>query len=511
MGLLRRPGPLSVGVIRNAYRRGQHTESLAWSAESNRTVNEGMTTKIMEPILTCKRLQNVSSKDWRILYKHLDLLKREGSHDQALQLAEMVFCKDIDWVPRQLYEKAFTLLAEHPVSTRTHADIGLALFQRYIDLGHMTEYRVDELLETLYRIVYKYNDPFLRYQYLKITQKSPRPIRKLRREALYERLVSLYMATGEIEGAIDVMREAALNGLGLSFHTNEKLLIALLESGDIDFAWEIVYKLHGEGIMYSRTWGLFISYSAKAYHHKALEWAWKTAMIPGNVVLDDWCFLRLMEVGKRHRNYSMVRWAFLRYRQRILASQQAIPTTGKSLVPLIEAHALADQLQPSLEIIERLGEGASDVQLRDIPNFIGLVLKSPQNFSRLEKKFLTLQQKARAVDSVKTLLYNIILETLSRKDMHSALTLYREGQFKFDVSPNEDTILSVIRIACDQRDVLLIDEIISDCQRSKLPVTRRILEPAILSLKQSGITNAANHYLNLMKSLGTQPRPYLTD
>jgi hypothetical protein len=475
------------------------------------TVNEGTTTKIMEPILTCKRLQNVSSKDWRLLYKHLDLLKREGSYDHALQLVEMIFCKDIDWIPRQLYEKSFTLLAEHPTSTRFHADVGLALFQRYIDLGHMTEYRVDELLEVLYRIVYKYNDPFLRYQYLKITQVSPRPIRKLRREALYERLISLHVATGEIEGAIDVMREAALSGLGLSFHTNEKLLIALLENGDIDFAWEIVYKLHGEGVMYSRTWGLFISYAAKAYHHQALEWAWKTAMVPGNVVLDDWCFLRLMEVAKRHGNYSMVRWAFLRYRQRILASEQTIPTTGKSLAPLIEAHAFADQFQPALEIIERLGEGASDLQLRDIPNFIDLILKSPQNFSRLEKKFLNLQQKAWAVDSVKTLLYNIILEALSRKDMDSALTLYREGQFKFDVSPNEDTILSVIKIACDQKDVLLMDEIISDCQRSKLPVTRRILEPVILSLKQSGITNAANHYLNLMKSLGIHPRPYLTD
>lgn len=493
--------------------RSQH--SLTWTGEQTGTSTQqddgDNSAAILQPFQN--DIKQIPRKNWRLLFKHIERLRNEESHGDAINIGQMIFSKEsnINSIPREFYEQIFYTLSGHSI-TKENADFGLDIFEKYIEQEHLNESRAPALLEVLYRTIAKHNDPFMRFRYLKITQNtSSKLTTKSKKEALYERLIALYIGTGELEGAIDVMREAAQNGMGLPFHTNEKLMIALLENGDIDFAWEIVYKLHGQGTVFSRTWGLFISYAAKGYHYLPLEWAWKTAIIPGNVVLDDWCFLRIIEVGKRNGDYSMVRWAFLRYRQRILASGQSIPSTGKTLVPLIEAHALAEEVPPGLEVIERIGESASDISLRDIPEFLKLVTKSQTNFNLLEKKFYELKKNPRSVDAVKTLLYNMLLKVLSGVDMESALSLYRDGQFKFDVAPNEDTIVCIMKIARNQADVLLIDEIISDCKIAKIPLTRRILEPLVISLQERGSTDAAQYYLDLMKSLGIHPRAYLTN
>uniref|UniRef100_A0A060TAK8 ARAD1B01210p n=1 Tax=Blastobotrys adeninivorans TaxID=409370 RepID=A0A060TAK8_BLAAD len=450
-------------------------------------------------------------KDKRKFFAHIALMRSKGRHMKALSIGYRVLREHMDSASRPIFEEMLLCIGDMKQPSTLHGELALHLFEQSILRRQTRLSQPDQWLEeVLYGIMTRINNPVLVWKYSNAIDKH---YAKARIDAkLVEHRLRLLLGVGEIEQLVDLLRESTALEVKLSGDICEVILVALLQLREMDFALEVMhYVYHSQyRTVFARSWGMFISYAAQERHYPSLKWAFKAAIIPGSIVLDDGTYKRIMDVASQNGGYKLVRWAFLRHCQRLEATGQVVNTSGTAMVPLIEAHVVARQLKPALELIDRLGHSASEVRLTDIPQFCRAVRNSKKKLRIVYKAYERARRDGAVSDSTKTLLFNIVLKGLSRRGRRAeAVRFYREAMKRLDVFPNEDTMFTIMSTAIVTRDKQLVTECLQACARYNIPLSRRMLEPLILFYSVVGRPQQALHLQKIMASKGIHRLPYL--
>jgi pentatricopeptide repeat protein len=447
--------------------------------------------------------------DWECIVSRLDEYKDQKKYLESIQLARNTVGQQHGNVPKDVYENLLQTICQGATkhTRRTSAELGFVLVDEMIRQGYMVPFH---LLEGLYKIVNNLGNPFLRYKYMVVTGEVFLPSGRDRKKFLNQ-VILLHISSGDIEGALFSLREMALANAGklrLPYHLYEILLLATLQYEDMDFSLQIMQYLYSAHQIYARTWGLFISTACRVGHYHSLEWAWKTAGIPGRAVVDDWSYLKMIEIGRTNGDYQMARWALLRSRRRKEAlGNQDTTNPIAQFTSLIEAHARTGDIGTAFRIIERMHEGASKVRLRDVPELVKTL-----NHNHVDKAyglFMKISKEPTTKGQVKTLIFNVICGALIGSP-EILMAFFQKCQAEHIVKCDEDTMLCLLQMSRNQRDGLLTRQVFYDCNILGISPTRRMFELAISTMWEIGDENAARYYLDEMKSHGFTPREWLT-
>ncbi|CAN6642709.1 hypothetical protein TRVA0_019S01552 [Trichomonascus vanleenenianus] len=558
------------GVARGPLMR----RSLSRSASRAYEMAESPSASI-SPDKTTSEMARLSKKQWKQAVKDIRDSRFGKTYSQGVEVAtEAAQRANLSALPKVYLEETMALLSEyHP--TKEHAELMGVLFDAYVANGYAEQVPDTKgllnLVKGLYNCVVDHADPVLVYKYKTLTQRINLPSYAIE---LYRNLLSLFMASGDLEGAITVLQEATELGYAVPYHTQEALLISLLDCGEIEVSWNIMYALHSSGRVFSRTWGLFINSAIRAYHYPALDWAFKNAIIPGSVVLDDWSFEQMAEIASRNGDHAMVRWALLRAKNRheairsihrhslrsehhnvtnatnatnltkagtTNASNTSIgqgifdidaryfeskrgkkkdcsselmdgnDASASSFVPLIEAHAKAQELAPALDILERLRENASDISISQLPELIALISKHRSTLEKTTVRLTDLSKDPHIPSSTKTLLFNIIIAAIARLDAFAAVQFYKQSLIALELWPNEDTITFLVSISASKKDPLLTDELLDDSAKFDIALSHKILASAVLGYLDQNLPDTARVYYNSMLDNNIQPKQFISD
>jgi hypothetical protein len=455
------------------------------------------------------------TKQWRRFVQHLKYLRTEGKHAQALAVGKVILQNEQFRAPRLIYEEILQSLVDIDPTPKS-IELTFLVLDRFIELQEMNSkdyYISNGIMNKLYNKVLSQGNVFYNYKYLSVYECLTKN-QTLDTDQLYEQLVRLSLSSGELEIMLEKVRDVNIARKLLPYDLNEIVMIALLESGDVEFAYQMILHLYSQEDLFARTWGIFISHAAKIYHYPAIKWAWKSGMISGRVVLDDWTYQRLADIGRRHGDHDLVRWSFLRLKRRkqVLGLEQNTTESIETMViPLIEAYAKNGDVQSIADIIFKLRHFAHEVKLKHIRQVVDCFKPTDKVFTQLSEWFVEICQHPNTPEAVKALVFNIILAALTKHDSDIALQFYRESRLNFNITANEDTILVALQIAQQLSDGLLVDEIFTDCKAYGIPMTKQIYIKTIEVYHSVGEDLQISKCIESMKNDGMKVPRYLTE
>lgn len=458
---------------------------------------------VLTKLVNVKNLDEIEHNEWKSVLQHMTNLKIQKEYSKVLSIGQCIFAKKTGVIKRGVYDTLFSTLAECHQTTKQHSELAMLLMEKYIEHGYTSGRSQNpiKVLDQLCKVLVNASDPLLKYRYFQLTQTlTSLPKSKNTVARLYENQLKLCISSGEFEQAILIIKEAALNGFSLFYHLNEIVFLTLLENGDIDYAWEMLNRMDKMDAIYARTWGLFITHAADQYHYEALKWAYKTAAIPGSVVLSDWCYQRMTDVGVRNGDYEMVRWCNIRMKRRKDVFYQSLDEKDSFYyIPVIEAHAASGEIEPAFEILERMRESAEQVQVRHFPQLIDSLLNQ-QALTTATNMFITIVDKGTCTESVKTLLMNILVKSTLLLNPSVGLEFYQECIKGLDIAPNEETYMILLR-TIKPTDPLFVEQIHSECGGWGIEISREMYITTILALYDSGYKKSVLKYIEDMNKL----------
>lgn len=481
---------------------------------------DSMTTQILQRLRTISAVEEITF--WDDILKHVGKLKAEDKYTEVLEIGLAILSRGKNAI-FPIYAAITEALLRNLDSPDAYETVFLIMDQMYALNYFIPSDHLSQLLEA----VLKQADPFLRYRYILHLQ-TLISRRKVAKKFLYRflfKVIQMYISTGEIEGALNFIGQIAADNPRKNFQLptliTEALLLAVLRLGDVSLAMEVVNRLEKSGsAIYSRTWGIFVSHAARERHLEAVDYAWKNALIPGRVVVDDATYKMIIETAVDHGHIPLAKWAFMRMRRRkqllgIKEDNNIIDLFGR----IIEAHgnerrdetARSRAIIDAISLISKVRHEVSALKLRHLPNLINSLAQSRDQTEHLDR-ISRIFKDSEVVREVKTLLLNIgLAATLTSPDRKRGLLFFEYFTSQDDIFPNDDTILCLLLRAHEDRDLLLLRDVLTYKDNFNIPDTRQILETIILTFRDLDMPDEEEQYLTRLKRLGPYIRPYIRD
>lgn len=278
-----------------------------------------------------------------------------------------------------------------------------------------------------------------------------------------ERVIKLQLAQKNFEACISLIQEVEIvNGgaIVLSYETLEALIVAAKYSGDAEFALHAL-KLINENYqnIFARTWGLVFQLVLDTRDYEGLKYIYKSALVPGLLVLDDASYLRMASIASQHGDLRMCEWSSLRMRRRQRALQLGVASDSLKLyIYLIESAAsssmkntdnkFAARFQAVCRYLVRLGPLAGQVSPKDLPLSVQALIESKENSKQLAEIFETICKDQSVNGKVRTLIFNLLLsaDIARSSDPLSSLQLARAAGAD-GVDFDEESILLLMEVA----------------------------------------------------------------
>lgn len=263
--------------------------------------------------------------------------------------------------------------------------------------------------------------------------------------------VDLYISLGDLETALDFIREVQIVNSGafeFQYEVLERMIIAAKYQNDAEIAWQAMQMIvaNSSNMVYARTWGIFLSTILEARHHESLQWFYKTAAIPGFIVLDDSSYLSMASIAAENGDPHMCRWAALRMRRRQRALGVSSPPKDllKVFVYLVEASAGKGEYKAACRYIVRLRDSTSSLRSSDFHQLLALLRSEDTVFEYYIGIYHEMSTDPLANEAVKTLLFNLLLESrIQATQYQQGLTLYQHARDAAVVFNNTSRLLIV--------------------------------------------------------------------
>lgn len=263
--------------------------------------------------------------------------------------------------------------------------------------------------------------------------------------------VDLYISMGDLETALDFIREIQIANSGafeFQYEVLERMIIAAKYQKDAEIAWQAIQMIvaNSSNMVYARTWGLFLSTVLDARHHESLQWFYKTAAIPGFIVLDDSSYMSMAAIAAENGDPHMCRWAALRMRRRQRALNVISPPKDllKVFVYLVESSAGKGEYKAACRYIVRLSDGTSSLRSSDFHQLLAVLRSDESAFEYYIGIYQEMSTDPLANEAVKTLLFNLLLESrIQATHYQQGLTLYQHARDAAVVFNNTSRLLIV--------------------------------------------------------------------
>lgn len=331
-----------------------------------------------------------------------------------------------------------------------------------------------ETFTIIYEQLLEMRDPMLVHLFFKLI---PYTDKATLRSNVY-RVFKLYLSMGDTESALAWLRSLQLTNKGsmeVPYDLLEQLLLSAKWHRDVEIAWQclhVILDVHKS--VYARSWGLFLSLVLDCQNYEALKWFHKKAGIPGYIVMDDHSYLAMAEIAAKHGDLLICQWAMLRMirRQRVMNMKNAGDTL-RAFVLLIEAAAkhgdenTNGSIKSACRYLLRLRDAAANVRVSDLRQFVE-ALSDYEAREYALGVYRTMCQDLKADESVKTLLYNLILcWYIDQWQFKAAQTHYREAIIS-NVHFNDDSKVLLVRLAAHLLDIKLLEQFIAGTESPRV-------------------------------------------
>lgn len=248
--------------------------------------------------------------------------------------------------------------------------------------------------------------------------------------------VQLYLSVGDLETALTFIRNVQLANAGtFKFHYDvlESVIVAAKYQNDAEVAFQAMQMLAAtaHNMVYARTWGLFLSTILEARHYESIQWFYRTAAIPGFVVLDDNSYMSMAAIAAENGDPHMCRWAALRMRRRQRALNIVSPADDllKIFIYLVEASAGKGEFKAACRYIVRLSDSTSTLRSAQFPHLLSLLATEDAAFEYYIGIYQEMSTDPLANEAVKTLLFNLLLESrIKATHYQQGLTIYQHAR-----------------------------------------------------------------------------------